>query len=527
MGVQPATLQTGLVAAEKSTDISAPVSIIVAPIGGTVVQPDTPITIAGTTADVGGGVIGAVEVSTDGGNTWKPATGRASWSYVWTPSTLGQATIRVRAVDDSGNLEAPGASVTISVGSGGDTTAPAVPAGLTATGAGSGNTLTWTANTEPDLAGYNVYRSGAATGPFAKLNTALVTTTSFSDANAPVGTSYYRLTAVDATGNESAQTASVSAIRPDTVAPAIPSGLTATGAAGGNTLAWTANTEPDLAGYNVYRSAATTGPFTKLNAALVTAATFNDTAAPVGTSYYRVTAVDATGNESAQTASVSAVRPDASPPAVPTGLTATGAASGNTLTWSANTEPDLAGYNVYRSAAAAGPFTKLNAAVVTATAYTDTTAPVGTSYYRLTAVDATGNESGQTASVPAVRPDTTAPAVPTGLTAAGAGGGNTLTWTANAEPDLAGYNVYRSTASTGPFAKINAALVVGASYLDTSAPVGVSYYRITAVDASGNESAQTASVSATRPDYDPARGRDRHHRGRDIVGGDDILGGKR
>ena len=40
--------------------------------------------------------------------------------------------------------------------------------------------------------------------------------------------------------------------------------------------------------------------------------------------------------------------PDTTPPAAPTGLTATAGNALITVTWSTNPEPDLAGYNVYR-----------------------------------------------------------------------------------------------------------------------------------------------------------------------------------
>ena len=59
---------------------------------------------------------------------WHPATGRGSWSYIWTPPSSGTVTIRTRAVDDSGNLEAPGAGITVTAGSVPDTTAPTVSA---------------------------------------------------------------------------------------------------------------------------------------------------------------------------------------------------------------------------------------------------------------------------------------------------------------------------------------------------------------------------------------------------------------
>ena len=76
MGVQPATLQAGLLPASPSTDTIAPTATITAP--ATIsVSAGTPQTIQGTATDRGGGVVGAVEVSVDGGSTWHPATGRA------------------------------------------------------------------------------------------------------------------------------------------------------------------------------------------------------------------------------------------------------------------------------------------------------------------------------------------------------------------------------------------------------------------------------------------------------------------
>jgi N,N-dimethylformamidase beta subunit-like, C-terminal/Bacterial Ig domain len=80
MNVQPGTLQTGLVATTASTDTTPPTSTITSPAAGTTVPSGTPVTITGTAADTGGGVVGGVEVSVDGGTTWHPATGRGSWS---------------------------------------------------------------------------------------------------------------------------------------------------------------------------------------------------------------------------------------------------------------------------------------------------------------------------------------------------------------------------------------------------------------------------------------------------------------
>ncbi|MFC4588892.1 DUF4082 domain-containing protein [Sphaerisporangium corydalis] len=105
MGVQPKSLTGGLNAALKSTDVTAPVAVVTAPAVNATVNNGTTVSVTGTAADVGGQV-GGVEVSTDGGTTWHPATGRASWSYSWKVTGAGAATIKVRVADDSGNVSA-------------------------------------------------------------------------------------------------------------------------------------------------------------------------------------------------------------------------------------------------------------------------------------------------------------------------------------------------------------------------------------------------------------------------------------
>jgi len=114
MGVQPATLQGGLVRANASTDSTPPNSTVTSPAAGSEVNAGETVTISGTASDPGG-VVGGIEVSVDGGTTWRPATGRESWTYDWIPPASGTINIKTRAVDDSGNLEVPGAGITVSV----------------------------------------------------------------------------------------------------------------------------------------------------------------------------------------------------------------------------------------------------------------------------------------------------------------------------------------------------------------------------------------------------------------------------
>jgi len=116
MGVQPAALQRGLFPATPSTDTTPPQSTITSPASGSAAGPGSTVTISGTAVDSGGGVVGAVEVSVDGGNTWHPAVGRENWSYTFTVGNSSTLNVQSRAVDDSGNLEVPNGGITLAVG---------------------------------------------------------------------------------------------------------------------------------------------------------------------------------------------------------------------------------------------------------------------------------------------------------------------------------------------------------------------------------------------------------------------------
>jgi Domain of unknown function (DUF4082)/Fibronectin type III domain/Bacterial Ig domain len=116
LGAQPATLRAGLVPATASSDTTAPTSTITSPAPGANLQDGGRVTISGTAADSGGGVVAGVEVSTDGGATWHPATGTTNWSYSWVAHGAPTTAIRSRAVDDSGNMETPSAGTSVTVG---------------------------------------------------------------------------------------------------------------------------------------------------------------------------------------------------------------------------------------------------------------------------------------------------------------------------------------------------------------------------------------------------------------------------
>ncbi|HXW93019.1 MAG TPA: choice-of-anchor D domain-containing protein [Terriglobales bacterium] len=74
-----------------------------------------------------------------------------------------------------------------------------------------------------------------------------------------------------------------------------------------------------------------------------------------------------------------------------------------------------------------------------------------------------------------------------------------LSWQASAS-QVAGYNVYRSPQSGGPYTKINAVLDLATSYTDASVAMGQTYYYVVAaVNASGKESPYSNQTQAVIP----------------------------
>jgi hypothetical protein len=128
------------------------------------------------------------------------------YDYWITPVTLWQGAGKKGVVEGD---DSPPAAIFAD-----DKFPPEAPVGLQAVFSGLANQpfidLAWTPNTEPDLAGYNVYRHSGDEPPV-KINSELVKTPSFRDAQVKPGTKYfYAVSAVDLRGNESGRSAETS-----------------------------------------------------------------------------------------------------------------------------------------------------------------------------------------------------------------------------------------------------------------------------------------------------------------------------
>lgn|GEM_PF-6686677 len=83
----------------------------------------------------------------------------------------------------------------------------------------------------------------------------------------------------------------------------------------------------------------------------------------------------------------------------------------------------------------------------------------------------------------------TAPSKPTGFSVTNQSGKVKLTWNANPESNISGYNIYRDTTGYSGYQKMNAAIVTGTTYEDTLVTAyHTYYYKITAVNSDGLES---------------------------------------
>ena len=443
---------------------------------------------------------------------WKNVSSTVSTTLNLTiPS--GKHTLRVDHVNWTGTANvkftyAPRTSATV------DKVKPLTPTGTSVSyDAVTGKAgLTWSKNKEMDLAGYRVYRRPKGSTTWTKLTT--TTATSYTDATLPVtgAAYYYEIRAYDKAGNESSGTADQLVTTADRTAPAAPTGLSTASEADGLRVAWSA--AEGAVSYRVYRAAASDGTYTAVGT--TGQLSYLDTSAAESSTYsYRVTALDAAGNESAQSAAVSGKRRDLTPPPAVTGVTVTPTEYGFEVRWDASPAADLASYAVRRGELLGDPDGERMCSLypgyyVSAgtTSYAYLTDPDGEeSCFIVDAIDTAGNSSfrwtGEAQIVVATELDLT-PGVatpegsPVTLTAssAGTGAGVGLTWSTVA--DATGYRVYRWNPDTQAYEHL--AATADTSYEDTGAATGTThFYWVTAQYADGTESAPGADGVTLAP----------------------------
>lgn len=532
--------------------------------------------------------------------------------------TYGDYNLRAAATDRGGKTDPAPSFITVTYT---DLTAPNAPIELKALTNGRDVSLTWTANAETDLDGYNVYRiSGAAR---TKVNASIIKNTAYQDIGLSDGSYTYEATAVDIYNNESkpSNPASAKVYAPIIAQPYTPTGqknITINGSEAAADSAVDVSVEAVGSMLLVASPSDSDGNFT------------GNVGLSLGENRITAKATDSAGNISRASDTVVVVYNE--PPSAPAGLAASVQDYNVSLAWNSNTEPDLSGYNLYRKGEkvnATSPITsgtimasssgyynppiraydgdlstywmssysygafnpewwemtipspelinrieiywgseidyqdnevlyagkdyeiqvwsgyawitqakitgnnaKINTFdfkpsyrtdkiriyitdatdanysktvrisevkiskdnLITQALYNDANLRDGVYGYNVTAVDYYGFESLPSEIVTTAVGDVVPPAAPVNLTAAAIGSDIILNWFSNAEPDLAGYNIYRNSAQG--WLKINTALISGAAYTDIGLINGSYTYRVAAVDNTGNESLPSNEASA-------------------------------
>jgi chitodextrinase len=245
-----------------------------------------------STDDVG---VTAYDVLRDG-SVVASVSGTSFTDTTLSPATAYMYTVRARDAAGNASDESEPAAVTTPAP---DASPPSAPTDLTATATtGSSVALSWTASTDDvGVTAYDVLRDGVVVATVAG-------TTHMDTTVSPVTAYTYTVRARDAAGNTSDPSAPATVTTPDTVAPSVPTGVSAVASSGTSvTVSWSAATDDvGVTAYDVVRDGA---PL-----ATVPGTSLVDTAVVAGSTYtYAVRARDAAGNASALSATATVTPP--------------------------------------------------------------------------------------------------------------------------------------------------------------------------------------------------------------------------
>lgn len=380
-----------------------------------------------------------------------------------------------------------------------DTTPPLVPMGLTALDLDEGVRLLWNLSPEEDVRSYHVYRSDTFEGEFTRINAKPVPfdNPDFTDTRVVRGQAwFYKVSAVDAAGNESAPCGAVTIIPADSEPPAAVSGLSGEvdPEKRSVSLRWNPSEEADLKGYFVYRVQGNENMLriTPTPIAPVNRPEFSDRSAhkdgllPGAEYHYLVSAVDNSGNES-ERSKISLSIPDLDPPRKVFSFSARSTRDGHVeLRWQPSLSRDLQTHRLFRIDAGDKPriIAELEASQ---TSYLDTQAQRGRAYtYYVVEVDAAGNSSEESRHRRVVPVDATAPGAPQELTARREKNSVLLNWQPPEDEDVVGYRIYRAAYPKAKIQRIGPELVESSEYI-TRFTSSSAVYTVRAVDSSGNE----------------------------------------
>lgn len=376
---------------------------------------------------------------------------------------------------------------------------PSVPEKFTAkSGLARKVYLEWGNPKESDIGEFRLYRGDSEDGDFKKIASVKpgwLSSPSYTDEKLADNTVYfYKLQSVDKDNLASPLSTAIKATTKPV--PSTPKGLAAAGNKARQVpLAWEKNPEKDVKKYLIFSSEKEGGSFKRL-AETPQNEFVHKGLKDLSQYFYKIKAADADALESDFSNAVSATTK--ARPVKPRALSAeSGLPRSVRLAWGANPEKDIAHYVVSRKTGLGGGFKDVGSSK--STAYSDEKLDDGTRYhYTIRAVDVDGLESDASDKVEAVTKPR--PSAPSGVAAEVKAGRIALTWKANPESDVTGYEVFRSTAWDILGGESKVGQVAAPSFEDCTAQGGKKYtYRVAAIDAAGLHSEKSKAVSAKIP----------------------------
>ena len=399
----------------------------------------------------------------------------------------------VTAVDPIGNESNPSISVKVKTVS---DELPEKPDNAEATAGEGFINIVWKNASQTAISGFNIYRKENLDNKPVKLNSTIIppNTPFYTDTTIRSGVMFYYLIAAVSKGGKEGKLSNVAAtLYDDKTPPEMPSDLLVKMSGKYVKLEWKKSISKDVKGYGIYKG---TTPGILARIAVAVGLSYIDTGYTKegfeagGKYYYSVSAVDRSNNESEKLTEIKFTYVDKVAPELPSPFNASikngkeiEIVSGNSISG------DIAKVNVYKLT----PGPKAKAVLLTSLSklpikLIDSSVVLGKKYvYSVELIDTAGNKSKMVSTDTVLFKTLFPPPMVPYVSAVKKQNGTIIKWVAVIKDDLAGYNIYRSDIATGVYQVVNIKPVKGIEYIDKPGREGI-FYKVTAVDISGNES---------------------------------------
>jgi hypothetical protein len=315
---------------------------------------------------------------------------------------------------------------------------------------------------------------------------------------------YYRIIGIDAFGELSKPSKALKIAAKDKTPPPSPVRVKA-GIADGTYMEifWSQDSvSSDFKGFYILKSNSLEGSYTPVSNLLPASVTMYKDENPdfVNNSYYKVCAVDHSGNQSCSSP-VYGFFNDKTPPPIPLGLKGKIDTSGIVhLSWPIASTPDLSGYNVYVANGPDEVFIRKNSNILRDSIWKDTIA-INTLteeiYYKIAAVDVRSNVSDFSDEIKLKKPDKIAPAAPVFKDFKVDSSYIQLFWINSNSKDVVTHILRRRT-NGQPWTDVAKITDFDTKFNDKNVEPKTQYeYKIVAIDDDGNESVSATSLKAS------------------------------